>query len=66
MHRRGNDEADYDADRAEQLAHRLQREHGLSRRQLFQVAAAGAPLLLLGRGALATPAARAQAAAAPP
>lgn len=66
MHRRGIDEADYDADRAEQLAHRLQREHGLSRRQLFQVAAAGAPLLLLGRGALATPAARAQAATAPP
>jgi len=66
MTRGTTDEQSYDAERAEQLGRRLEREHGISRRTLLRAAAAGVPLLTaLGRDALATPQARAQAATAP-
>jgi DMSO/TMAO reductase YedYZ molybdopterin-dependent catalytic subunit len=46
------DEAEYFDTREEQLAQRLQREHGLSRRQLLKLGAAGS--LMLGGGLLRT------------
>jgi DMSO/TMAO reductase YedYZ molybdopterin-dependent catalytic subunit len=58
-------EALYERTRAEQWQHTAAREHGLSRRQLLKIAAAGAPLLVgLGRGGPAQTA-RAAAAASP-
>ncbi len=67
MHRGTTDEQAYEAERAEQLGQRLEQQLGISRRRLLQLAAAGVPLLsVLGRDALATPEARAQATAPVP
>jgi DMSO/TMAO reductase YedYZ molybdopterin-dependent catalytic subunit len=55
----------YERTRGEQWQHRLERSHGLSRRQVLKLAAAGAPLLA-GLGRLGAPgAARAATAALP-
>jgi DMSO/TMAO reductase YedYZ molybdopterin-dependent catalytic subunit len=49
------DEAEYFDTREEQLARKLQRDHGLSRRQLLKLGAAGS-LMLAGGGLLRSPA----------
>jgi DMSO/TMAO reductase YedYZ molybdopterin-dependent catalytic subunit len=55
------DERDYDGDRSERVLHRLEREQGISRRQLLRAGAAALPLLAgLGHGAASPPWAQAQ------
>jgi len=58
------DEAEYFDTRDQQLARKLQREHGLSRRQLLKLGAAGS-LLLAGGGLVRSPRAFAQPAPTP-